>query len=96
MTLSGRAGTRKGCIITTTVIILLCAVLATGGWFWFRSWLSNRQLDNLESYERHRQLTLATVELDALRSLGQRARSGAIVVDEQTRFFYTELRSWPV
>ncbi len=78
MTLSGRAGTRKGCIITTTVIILLCAVLATGGWFWFRSWLSNRQLDNLESYERHRQLTLAKVELDALRSLGQRARSGAL------------------
>ncbi len=80
MTPFGRAGTRKGCIITTMVIVLLTAAIAVGGWFWLRTWLSSRQLDNLETYERHRRLTLAQVELDALRSLSQRARSG--VLDE--------------
>ena len=78
MTPFGRAGTRKGCIITIIVIVLLTAVLAVAGWFGFRAWLSSRHLDNLESYERHRRLTLARVELDALRSLGQRARRGAL------------------
>ncbi len=78
MTPFGRARTRKGCIITIIVIVLLTAALAVGGWFWFRSWLSSRHLDNLETYDRHRRLTLAQVELDALRSLGQRARSGAL------------------
>jgi len=78
MTPFGRAGTRKGCIITIIVIALLTAVLVVAGWFFFRAWLSSRHLDNLESYERHRRLTLARVELDALRSLDRRARSGAL------------------
>jgi hypothetical protein len=78
MTPFGRARTRKGCIITISVIIMLTAALAVGGWFGFRSWLSSRLLDNLERHERHRRLTLARVELDALRTLGRRARSGAL------------------
>jgi len=78
MTPRARGRTRKGCVITILLTLLIAAALTVGGWFWVRSWLSSRHLDNLESYERHRRLTLARVELDALRALAGRARNGEL------------------
>lgn len=78
MSTPARARTRRGCVITILLTLLIAAALTVGGWIWFQSWLRNRHLDDLQGYERHRRLTLARVELDALRALAERARSGEL------------------
>jgi len=73
---AGRSGSRKGCIITVLITLLIAVALAVGGWFGLKSWLSARHLNDLERHERHRRLALARVELEALHSLGKRAAGG--------------------
>jgi hypothetical protein len=76
--------------ITIVVILLLLLALLAGGWIWLKSWLSARHLDDLERHDRHRRLALARVELEALRSLGQRAAAGEFAVEDGLSFLLTE------